>query len=196
MWLFMRSYWCRSRSCLRCLGHFRCRSYFYIIISSIILLTIVFLNILILSFILIRLIICCIIRFVLRLLSRFFGHFRGCLWLLSRLGFRCYFRFFGRFRCRGCQCGVFRDGDVAFDGFASYIIGVVSDCFVGVAYDGAQGAVAYGGYDSGVVGAAVAVCVQKEQVAGFRCVAIRNCIVPCAAVAVLRYCACWYSCVV
>ena len=172
LWLFMRSYWCHSRSCLRCLGHFRCRSYFYII-SSIILLTIIFLNILILSFILIRLIICYIIRFILRLLSRFFG------W----------------FRCRGCQCGILRDGDVAFDGFASYIIGVVSDCFVGVAYDGGQGAAAYGGYDSGVVGAAVAVCIQKEQVAGFRCVAIRNCIVPCAAVAVLRYCACWYSCV-
>ena len=190
LWLFMRSYWCRSRSCLRCLGHFRCRSYFYII-SSIILLTIVFLNILILSFILIRLIICCIIRFVLRFLSRFCCHFRCCLRLLSRLGFR----FFGRFRCRGCQCGVLRDGDVAFDSFASYIISVVSDCFVGVAYDGGQSAVAYGSYDSGVVGAAVAVCVQKEQVAGFRCVAIRNCIVPCAAVAVLRYCVCWYSCV-
>lgn len=94
-----------------------------------------------------------------------------------------------------CQCRVFRDGDVAFDIFASYIIGVVSDCFVGVAYDGGQGAVVSGGYDSSVVGATVQVCIQQEQVTGLWCVAIRICVIPCTAITVLWNCACGYSCV-
>ena len=46
-----------------------------------------------------------------------------------------------------------------------------------------------------MVGAAVQVCIQQEQVTGLWCVAIRICVIPCAAVAVLWNCACGYSCV-
>ena len=46
-----------------------------------------------------------------------------------------------------------------------------------------------------MVGIAVQVCIQQEQVTGLWCVAVQNCVIPCAAVTVLWNYACWYSCV-
>ena len=46
-----------------------------------------------------------------------------------------------------------------------------------------------------MIGVAVVVCIQQKQVTGLWCVAVRICVIPCAAVAVLWYRACGYSCV-